>query len=246
MTQQRKDWKDQLREVKREMSTPVTELRNEKEITRAVQYTEEELQTHLQLGTADTESKVIILQGLLMIVRNIGLGQTKTELSRGIDELLSAISALDQAVTDLLSGAEAQVKEFSDEIRELQRQLDSLRTISVAEIENELRRREEEKEKITPVMDGLYKERESLENELKIQEQLLKHGVSDNPAATKSKKASLEKKLAALNKTLESVEAIMIQNDQEEAVLVSYRDAVRFVKNGLPEGIIGRKIGITV
>lgn len=242
MTPQRQkaDWKDQLRQVK--VSNNITELRNEKEIVRAIKYIEAELKTHAQLGTTGTESNALIFEDLSKIIQSIGLGQTNAELSLVIDQFLATLHELDCASSDLLSGAEEQVRELEVEIEKLQEKTGGTPVISVKDIEKELERRTQEKEKISPIIDGLYLQREDLEKQIRELEQLLQHGSPKDPSVTKDKKTPLERKLAILNNTLTSVEETMIRNDEEEATLISYRDAIKLVGNGLPAGIIGKKI----
>ena len=197
----------------------VTELRNEKEIVRAVSYTEEELATHLDpetSDTADSESKSLILRGLLGVVKNIGLGQTNYELSLSIDGLIHIITELDRAALDLVAGAEAQVAEFATELEKSQEKKLTLPTLSLAEITVEIR----------------------------TFDQLLQHNVSSDPKITKMRRDQLGQKLQSLSKTVDGIVGAISDNDRKVEALLAYENAVKLVSEGLPEGIIGEEISL--
>ena len=238
MVPERKDWEDKLRDLK------VTELRNEKEITRAIQYTEEELRTHLQLGTADTEGKKSILLSLFLVVQNIGLGQTSKELSQSIDMLLETLTELDRAANDLVAGAEAQVAELVAELEKIQERKQAMPALSLAEITAELKRREEMRERISSIQEGLENERDSMSEQVRTFDQLLQHNASGDPKITKMRKGQLERGVEDLNETIQGIVEGLADNEKKCQILRDYEYAVRLVGDGLPEGIIGEEIDL--
>lgn len=239
MMAQKEDWKDTLKKVN------ITELRNEKEITRAIQYIEAELRTHLQLGTADTEAKVLILESLIKVVNNIGLGQTNNELSRSIDGLLETMTELDQAAADLVAGAEAQAAEFEQELEKFRKTTNPLLpNVSIMEIGKELKRREEMRQQVTEIQEGLENERDTINERLRIIGQIFEHGSHTDVSKAKMEKVNLERKLQGLNKTIEGLVTAVAENDREVELLMAYENAVRLASEGLPEGIIGKNINL--
>lgn len=221
---QRKDWKDELRKIKND----VTELRNEKEIIRAIQYTEDELKAHIELCADDTTGKILILESLLQVVREIGLGQTGKELSRIIDNMLVTVNDLIEASSDLIAGAEAQAIEFAQEHEQYRKNtVNLLPSVSVSEIDDDLQRRREEWAIVADIQ-------EKYENEMDVLEQQLR-----NPNLIRSDRINIERKKSGLEKTIRGIIEAVTVNLNEVAILENYRN---FIINGLPKDIIGKKL----
>jgi hypothetical protein len=220
-----KDWREQLRKIK---LPEVTELRNEKEIVRAIQYVEEELRAHIQLSETDTSGKVLILQGLHDIVKNIGIGQTGKELSKSIDGLITTIDDINQSTSDLIAGAEAQMIEYGIELKEIRESGNSFSTkISLPEIDLDLKRRREEWVVVAETQEKFENEKDELERQL------------NDSGLTKTNKLELERMLSGLEKTIGSIIEAIAENDREVTLLESYKN---FIVNGLPDDIIGKKL----
>jgi hypothetical protein len=226
MAAQREDRKDTLKKVN------VPELRNEKEIIRAIQYTETELRSHLEL-TADTESQVLIIKALLEVVNNIGLGQTSVVLSRSIGDLLETVSSLDQAALDLVAGAEAQALEFGKELEMIVANKEVLSAVSLPDVEAEVKRRTEEQQMLSD-------NQEELENEIFILENKIASLGPDQKA--KTEKSGLEITLEATNKTLQTIKEIGHTNRLDIETLKAYERAMKMVSTGLPKDLMGKQL----
>lgn len=221
----------------------VTELRNEKEITRAVLYVEEELAAYLDPSISDvagSPSKSLIIQGLVAVVRNIGLGQTSKELTRCVDELLATVDELDKAACDMAAGAEAQVAELIAKLEMIKGRNYDLPVVTITEISNELSRRQEMRERVLHIQEKFENERDEIKERVRILNQLLAHEASENVLADKAEKQKLEHKLEALENTISSVVEAVAQNDSEVELLLSYQNAIKLTCEGLPPGLIGK------
>lgn len=243
MALEKKDWKQQLKEI----SDPkVTELRNEKEITRAVRFVEEELAAYLDPSTSDaasSPSKSLIIQGLVRVVKNIGLGQTKEELAHVVDELLENVEELDRAARDLIAGAEAQAIELIAELEKVQtRSDDLLPVVSLSEIASELKRRQEMRDRVLQIQEEFENERDGINERIRILKELIVHEVSQNVREDKLEKQKLEYKLDALDKTISAVVEAVAQNDREVELLVAYQNAIKLTRQGLPSDLFGKKM----
>lgn len=223
-------------------SQKITELRNEKRIVASIKYAEEELGAHLQLGNIDSEGKILILQSVFQIIKNIGLGQTNKELSKNIDELLETLNDLDKAIRDLIDGAEAQAREIA---LELERILDndvSQPRVSFLDVSEELKRRDEMREKIVHIQEELENQRDEIIRQIDILSGIINSGMSQKISVDKSNKFQFECRLSALVKTIDSIIESVAQNDREVEQLVCYQNAFKLIREGLPDGLIGKDL----
>jgi hypothetical protein len=219
----------------------IVELRNLKDIARAVRYAAEELQVHLQLGTADTESKKLLIEALSDIVKNIDLARTNSELAASIDVLLKTVSEIDQATTDLLSGAAAQIAELEEEFKQLQSGGRAASpTIAISVVDAELERRARASDEVGAIQEELENERAQLKTELATIKQRIQAG--DTSQSTRLRKRDLEMKLAGLEPTIASIIEAISKNDEKVRLLVAYKNAVKLFERGIPSNIIGEKL----
>ncbi len=241
MALEKKDWNEQLKEV----APKITELRNEIGITCAVQYVEQELAAYLDPSTSDvagSPSKSLIVQGLALVVKSIGLGQTKEVLAESVDQLLGIVDQLDQAAEDLIAGAEAQAAELATELLKVQGGEGGLSAIPLSEISQEIERREKMREQVVGIQEQFENERDEMAERIRILGELLAHEVSQNAGADKSEKQQLEHKLEAMHMTISTIIEAVAQNDSEVELLRAYQSAVNLVYEGLPQGLIGKNI----
>ena len=218
----------------------VVELRNVKDIARAVRYAMGELQTHLDLGTADSESKKLLIEAVADVVTNIDLARTNSELGVSIDALLKTMSEIDQASADLLSGAEAQIAELQEEFEGLQSSGNTAPTISLSTIDAELERRGKASDDVGAIQERLEDEQATLKAELAALKQRILAG--DNSQAAKVKKREIENKLAGLEPTIASIIEAVSENDEKVRKLIAYKNAVQLIGQGIPRGIVGEKL----
>jgi len=219
----------------------VVELRNMREISRAAQYTEEELQTHLQLGTADTEGKTLLVKNLLEVVKNIGLGQTNSEIASSIDALLKTVGDLDQAAIDLIAGTEAQVAELAAELEQLKSGNGTLeQATTIAEIDTELKRRMDIRKVVADKQEQYEDELAQMKIRFGVLDDLLKNG--DTSTATKSERQELEGKIFGLETTVSTIIEKMADCDYKIQQLIAYKNATQLLNQGLPQGVIGEKL----
>jgi hypothetical protein len=218
----------------------VVELRNVREISRAAQYTEEELKTHLQLGTADTEGKTLLINGLAEVVKNIGLGQTNHEIAASIDALLTTVSQLDQSAADLIAGAEAHVAELATQLEQRQSAGDTPTTTTLADIDAELKRRMDIRGTVAGPQVEYEDELAEMNSRFDVLGERLKNG--DTSVATKTERRELEGKIDALEATVGTIIKKMADFDYKVQLLVAYKSAIQLLDQGLPPGIIGEKL----
>jgi hypothetical protein len=227
-------------EAVRVMKRP-TDTDNKSNTFQPIEYILEELQTHIQLGTADTTGKVLILQSLVGVIKSLSLDQTRAELSQAVDELLNTVTLLDQATVDLIAGAEAQVAELAEELESGGHETSA---IQIADIDSELERRREMRERIARIQEDLENQQDETRERLSTITQLLTHGASENEKKDKEEKRKFEIRLEAYEKTIASVIDAIATNDREVELLTSHRNARILVNEGLPADIIGKKIEI--
>jgi hypothetical protein len=219
----------------------IVELRNAKDIARAVRYAKEELLAHLQLGTADTASKKLLVQSLASIVKAMDLAQTNSELAEVIDAFLKTVSELDQSVTDLLSGAEAQIAELAAEINGMQSTGGGTPpTITLSMIDAELARRGKASDEVGAIQERFEDDQATMRTNLATLKQRIQAG--DVSSSTKSQKWDLEDKLGALDLTIAAIIEAVRVNDEKVGTLIAYRNAVKLLEQGVPRGIIGEKL----
>ncbi len=218
----------------------VVELRNTREISRAVQYTEEELATHLQLGTTDTESKQLLIETLLRLIKDIGLGQDNVELSAAIDALLETVEHLDRAALDLVAGAEAQAAELAEELTHVEPRSEQSLNLTLDQICTELRRREQWSDAVRNVQEHLENERDTKRERLSVTTQLLNLDACEDEQAARAEKGRLEAELASEEGVITSIVTMLAENDQEIGTLLSYRQAIKLVAAGFPTTLIGK------
>ena len=230
----------------------VIELRDAKNIARAVRYVEDELKTHLQLGTADTESKTLLVQAMLKIVTDMHLALANSSLADGVDQFLKIISELDQVSADSLNGANAQIAELVAELesapaggtnRDAQVAILAA-AITIEQIDAELVRRGEESKRVQPVYDALVGQLVPLENELDLVEKKLASEFYNNESgALAVRKRYLNSEIAKIRQSYDPLTTIITDNNREVDKLRNYRNAMEVVKRGLPSGLIGKKLG---
>ncbi len=223
-----------------ETTQKVVELRNPREISRAVQYTEDELATHLQLGTADTESKRLLAETIVSLIRAIGLGQDNKELSKAVDELLNTVEQLDSAAADLVAGAEAQVAELAEQLEHGQPNPQVRLNTTLDQICAELRRREQWSDAVRNIQEHLENERDKKTEQLSMTSQLLSLGACEDEQTAKMEKARLETELASEGGIINSIIDLLAENDREIGTLLAYRQAVELVSADPPSDLIGK------
>lgn len=223
-----------------ETTHKVVELRNTREISRAVQYTEDELATHLQLGTTDTESKRLIVETVLGLVKSIGLGQENTELSKAVDTLLETVGELDQAAADLVAGAEAQISELAEQLEQGGPDPQTQLNATLDSICAELRRREQWSDAVRNIQEHLENERDKKKEQLSMISQLLSLGACEDEQTARMDKARLETELASEEGVIGSIIEMLAENDREIGALLSYRQAVELITAGPPTDLIGK------
>lgn len=236
-----RDWKEALQDIRREVA-PVTELRNEREITRAVQYAEGELKTHLELSD-NAESRRLIVEALLKVVQNIGLGQTGTELSKSIDDLLGTFEALDQAAADLVEGSKVQATEFFEELESLRGSV--LPPITLSEISVELRRRAEWGESKGQEQEELQNRYDAIKGNLDVSRQTLKfQGFGSSASEAKKIISQLEDSLSTLERSIQAIIDRLKANRREMAILEGTKKALEIARDGwrVPRELIGKDL----
>lgn len=236
-----RDWKEALQDIRREVA-PVTELRNERGITRAVQYAEGELKTHLELS-ANTESRHLIVGALLKVVQNIGLGQTDAELSKSIDDLLGTFEALDQAAADLVEGSKVQAVEFFKELESLRGFV--LPPITLSEISDELRRRAEWGERKGQEQEELQNRYDALKAHLELSRQTLKFdGFGNSSSKVKEILLQIETSLDSLDREIQTIIGRLKANRREMSILEGTKKALEIARDGwrIPRELIGKDL----
>jgi len=223
-----------------ETTQKVVELRNPREISRAVQYTEDELATHLQLGTMDTESKRLLVETMLRLIKSIGLGQENNELSKAVDTLLETVGELDQAAADLVAGAEAQVSELVEQFGQGRPDPQTQLNETLDSICAELRRREQWSDAVRNIQEHLENERDKKKEQLSMTSQLLSLEACEDEQVAKMEKARLETELSSEDGVIRSIIEMLAENDREIGALLSYRQAVELVTAGPPTNLIGK------
>jgi hypothetical protein len=200
-----------------------------------------ELQAHLDLGTADTQSKKLLIEAVADVVTDVDLAKTNSEIAESIDALLKTMSEIDQASADLLSGAEAQIAELAGELEASQSGGGSAApTISLSVIDAELERRGKASNDVGAIQERLEDEQATLKAELAIVKQRIQAG--DNSQAIKIKKREIENKLAGLEPTIASIIEAVSENDEKVRKLIAYKNAVQLIGQGIPRGIVGEKL----
>jgi hypothetical protein len=218
----------------------VVELRNPREITRAVAYVEGELRAHLEVGTTETEVQQLIFKDLLEIVRSIGLGRSNQELSLTVDKLLSLIKDLDQASIDLLEGSQAQIAELALELETaLPPSKPPAALITISEIDAELKRRNEARERIAIIQEHLEDERDAKNSTLSVLRQQLK---ADPSRDHRLAEFDAGKEVGSLEGTIGGLIGAIAENDRKVMALVTYKNALELVYGGLPKNIVGEKL----
>jgi hypothetical protein len=206
----------------------------------ALSILENEIRANIELGIADSEGKTMILSALLKSIQSVSLRKNSAELTSSVDELLKVIGDLDRATNDLLEGAKEQINEFS-ELFTTQKIFDE---ISFEKIELELARRDREREKASTIQEALENKRESLSEEINVRSRLIESGVCEKPQSIRNEKRKLEQELASVSKTINRIIEVISENDRNTTLLVNYREAIKLIKKGLPDGIIGQKFSI--
>ncbi len=169
----------------------VVELRNVKDIARAVRYAMGELQAHLDLGTADTASKKLLIEAMADVVTDIDLAKTNSEIAASIDAVLKTMSDLDQASADLLSGAEAQIAELATELEGMSSGVGStIPNAALSVIDAELDRRGKASDSVGAIQEQLEDEKADMDAQLTTLKQRIQAG--DVSQATKTKKREFE------------------------------------------------------
>lgn len=225
----------------------VVELRNPKEIARGIQYTEAELEVHLQLGV-DSESKRLLLESVLELMKNIGLGKTGGDIQKKIDEVIGTVDELDKAATAIIECARVEASEAYAELEALQAQGGGARpnavqvvsqAVTMKEIDAELERRKNAGATVGKLSENLQDEIEAMKTELEILR--LKVQGGDKSAATKARKETLERKIETDTAAFEAIIERADLNNRNVGMLKAYQKAVKIVEDGVPEGIIGEE-----
>jgi phage-related tail protein len=219
----------------------VVTFENVKDIARAVRYADEELRAHLELGTANTDSKLLILKSVAEVIKIIHLARTNREITQCIDQLLKIVDELDQAVADSLSGARAEITELTTEIEGLQSGNAKVSsTIPTSMIDAELRRRSKASEVIGTIQEQLEDDKAQAEARLGTVKQQISAGGGSQ--AIRTEKRNLEAQLTNLNTTIASIIDAVRVNSEKEGLLIAYKSSLKFIQEGLPKDIFGEKL----
>jgi hypothetical protein len=202
----------------------LVEFRSEKAIVHAATYVEAELKANLELQSFDLSGETI-LKCVLDLLQKIGLGRNKQLLLESTDALIEALSLLKAPEPMVI------IQPPPQEV-----------PAEVAEVEAELARRAEMRERVSTIQEELLNQRDVLTGEFAVKAELVRHKLA-RPNDRK-RKAELEKEIRKIATTIEAITAAIIENDREVGTLVSYREACKFVKRGLPRGIIGRNFNV--
>jgi len=202
----------------------------------ALQYADEEIQTHLELGTPDTIGKTLMLRQVSLLVRNIRKAEPDHELSNNIDTLLEILGRLEREAREQVSAAQATTTALAKRIKETP----VSSGVSLEEIAVEIKRRNEINSRLMEMLDTLDDDRTPLKRQLAELVELLRVGGHENPLLAKKEKKELERRLASLDETIEGLEKCKLEVDREIKELIAYTNAVRLVSRGLRKGIIGK------
>ena len=220
----------------------VVDLSNVREVSRAVYYVRAELETHLNLDTAHSDGKLLLVQNLLAVVGQISSGRGGNDLLTALDELLQTVTDLGEAGTDLLAGANAQIAELAEELEAAQAvQANLSAPISLERIAAEIERREAALTRISEAQVRLEDECRGMEGKLGTLTQLLDHEAADDPEKTRVAKQELEQKLAASTDRLGGMVRSYEENTREIQMLTAYRNAVALIAKGLPSSFFVRE-----
>lgn len=220
------------------------------EIIRAIQYAREELLAHLEVGTADSDGKTLIIKNLAALVQVISSGRANSELSQHIDDLLETIGEFERAYHDLIAGAKAQAAEFAQELEAKASGLGVV-TLSIpsgldelALIDKEIVRRQAEDERVREFLDEtimpLAAENQRKHTELKTRLEL----EPENAAELGPKIRHLNDVIRGGENTKSDIIAGLEDNNNKILILQERRRALALVSEALPPGIIDEKLEI--
>jgi DNA repair exonuclease SbcCD ATPase subunit len=204
-----------------------------RESTRAVQFVREELESHIELGNADSDAKLLMAEGVVNLLKAMDSDVPPTTLSKVAEDIFNIIGALDQATEDLLAGARLEVAELAKQLEEAQRAAPQAQPIDpqlFKRIASEIKRRQEWAERARELQEALEDERDRRRERMGILNDLLKHGASENEASTKKEKRTLESSLEGTESTIARMIKDIALNERAVEELIKYQQAVETLK----------------
>jgi len=218
--------------------------RNE-EIVRAVAFAQGEVGANLECGLLLSKAGTQVAECLIGLLKAVVAGQGNPEISKGVDEFVASLNALEQGAYSRILSAEARATEMSEKFDELlNRRIAPATPLDI--INKELRRRRTHLRKVRAVLEEYEVRRDALLEQVEQLQAVLKFELSEDRDEDKARRKRLQEELDSLTATIDGIAEGIKSNNEEMGQLNHYKEAVRLVAEGLTPGIIGKNFDLSV
>jgi chromosome segregation ATPase len=204
------------------------------------------LRQALRERTGETVAQLQLINALSGLVGAVTSGADAAKLAARIDDLLQIPDEIERVYRDLVEGAEAQAREFGEELEELRATLEGAPPPSGPSrqvLEKELERRFAEELRVRETLEEI-EAMLAANKEARAQNEQL---IATNPSTLRelqSEQEILRDRIAGGEATREDIVSGLDANSEKMRLIRIYLDALATLERGLPEGILGEVFNI--